>query len=404
MYQMPPPPPRRRKLNIFQIILILAAVAFAGWYVFTTLAPVTAQEAIVQTAELGQLYVGDCLIVRDEKPYDAEGVTNIIYEVEEGSLVGDNKRICKVYAAGYSNKEMQTLQDHRDLLRDYQLQLLAAETTYDAKQARLDNEVLDRAKAFRQMLNGARGNMRNQEKAIANAMDERQQYVKDRYTEEPRLTRLYSNEKAQQQRIDSWLKEYVSTGESIVSFYTDGYEYSLTAANYDQYTPAQVRSLYEGKIPELSSVQKGRTTIYRTISNNGWYVLFLVENGAAWNPMEGQTYLLKLERKDDAPVQATVVSYTRSGGELLVRLRIDSDVKPVMYTRSCKGELGDSVDTLAVPSRAMYNFEGTMGVVAKDGSHRLFIPVNVVMEKDGYTYITPQQQGALKEGTRVVLF
>ena len=246
--------------------------------------------------------------------------------------------------------------------------------------------------------------MRNQEKAIANAMDERQQYVKDRYTEEPRLTRLYSNEKAQQQRIDSWLKEYVSTGESIVSFYTDGYEYSLTAANYDQYTPAQVRSLYEGKIPELSSVQKGRTTIYRTISNNGWYVLFLVENGAAWNPMEGQTYLLKLERKDDAPVQATVVSYTRSGGELLVRLRIDSDVKPVMYTRSCKGELGDSVDTLAVPSRAMYNFEGTMGVVAKDGSHRLFIPVNVVMEKDGYTYITPQQQGALKEGTRVVLF
>ena len=55
----------------------------------------------------------------------------------------------------------------------------------------------------------------------------RQDYIDSKYATDQRLSRLLDDEHAQQQRIDSWTKTYTNTSGSIVSFYTDGYEYSL---------------------------------------------------------------------------------------------------------------------------------------------------------------------------------
>ena len=407
MYQMTPPqPPRppKKKLNLFQILLIVGVLGFAGWYLYQTLAPAAAPYGYIQSGRLGARYSGDCIIVRNEVPYDAEGVTSIDYIAAEGSTIYLNKQICNVFSASSSTKELTALQDCRDDIRDYQLELLAAETTYDAKMSRLDTDVLDRAKEFRQMVNGRRGNMINQETMLAAAIKARQDHLKDKFSTEQRMTSLYDDELSQSQRIDSWTKPYVGNGESIVSFYTDGYEYSLTAETYDRFTPAEVRSMYEGNIPERTTVQKGRTTIYRTIQDGTWYVLFLAKNGENWNPVEGQTYELKLERFENDYVNATVVSSTRSGGELLVRLRVDAPVDPVLYTRTCEGELGDSVSTLMVTARALYPYDDMVGVVVVDGNNQLFIPVQVLLEDGDNVYITALNQGFLREGMMVVLF
>jgi len=407
MYQMTPPqPPQppKKKLNLFQIIIVAAVMGFAGWYLYTTLAPAASPFATIQSGRLGARYSGDCLIVRDETPYDAEGVTSIDYIAAEGSTIYTSTQICNVFSSSFSTKEMTTLQQYRDQIRDYQMELLEAETTYDAKMTRLDTDVIDRAKEFRQMVNGQHGNMLNQEILLNTSIQARQQYLKEKLANEQRLTRLLDDEKSQQQRIDSWTKLFLGTGESIVSFYTDGYEYALNASTYDRFTPSEVRSMYEGNIPERTTVQKGRTTIYRTVRDGSWYVLFLAKNGEQWNPVEGQTYELKLERFENASVNATVISCTRTGGELLVRLRVDSPVSPVLYTRTCEGELGDSVATLMVPSRALYTQDDMIGVVVVDGQHQLFIPVNILLEDGDNVYITAIQQGLLVEGMTVMLF
>lgn len=407
MYQMTPPqPPKppKKKLNLFQLLVIIGALGFAGWYLFQALAPAAATHAYIQSGRLGARYSGDCIIVRNETPYDAEGVTSIDYIAAEGSTIYLKSQICNVFSSSFSTKEMNTLQQYRDDIRNYQLELLGNETTYDAKGERLDTDVLDRAKEFRQMVNGRRGNMINQETMLASAIRARQDHVADKFSTEQRLTRLYDDERNQQQRIDSWTKLFIGNGESIVSFYTDGYEYSLTSSTFDRFTPAEVRSMYEGNIPERTSVQKGRTTIYRTVQDGSWYVLFLAKNGENWNPVEGQTYELKLERFENDCVNATVVSSTRAGGELLVRLRVDAPVEPVLYTRTCEGELGDSVSTLMVPSRALYAYDNMVGVVVVDGQNQIFIPVQVLLEDGDNVYITAINQGFLSEGMMVVLF
>ena len=406
MYQMTPPqPPKppKKKLNILQLLILLAAFGFAIWYLVKTLAPAASPYATITAGTLGARYSGDCLIVRNETPFDAEGVTSVDYKAEEGSLVQRGDTICNVYSSSLSTKEVTALQDYRDQIRDYQLQLLAAETTYDAKMARVESDVLSRAREVREMIAGARGSLINQEKLLDAAIDARQQYLKQKYSSDQRLTRLYDDELSQQQRIQSWTKAYAATQEGLVSFYSDGYEYSLTAANYDTFIPSDVRRMYNGYKPEKSTTDKGKTTIYRTVRDGMWYVLFLSDD-STWTPVDGQTYELKLERFENTTVMATVESSTRSGGELLVRLSVSGSVKPVLYMRTCQAELGDYVSSLCVPSRALIRKDDMDCVVVVDGANQSLIPVNILLRDGDNVYITAIQQGLLYEGQTVLLF
>ncbi|MGN0972129.1 MAG: HlyD family efflux transporter periplasmic adaptor subunit [Aristaeellaceae bacterium] len=406
MYQMTPPqPPKppKKKLNFFQLLILLAAFGFAIWYLVTTLAPAASPYATITAGTLGARYSGDCLIVRNETPFDAEGVTSVDYKAEEGSLVQRGDTICNVYSSSLSTKEVTALQDYRDQIRDYQLQLLAAETTYDAKLARVESDVLARAREVREMIAGARGSLINQEKLLDAAIDARQLYLKQKYSSDQRLSRLYDDELSQMQRIQSWTKAYAATQEGLVSFYSDGYEYSLTAANYDTFIPSEVRRMYNGYKPEKSTTDKGKTTIYRTVRDGMWYVLFLSDD-STWTPVDGQTYELKLERFENTTVMATVESSTRSGGELLVRLSVSGSVKPVLYMRTCQAELGDYVSSLCVPSQALIRKDDMDCVVVVDGANQSLIPVNILLRDGDNVYITAIQQGLLYEGQTVLLF
>jgi len=149
---------------------------------------------------------------------------------------------------------------------------------------------------------------------------------------------------------------------------------------------------------------KGKTTIYRLVRDNHWIVLMLIRD-TNWNPVEGASYELKLENFKDTMVSARVVSFTRTGGELLVRLDVMSEVKPVLYIRTCTGVLGDNVSSLTVPARALYTQDNMPGVVVvNDDGYQFFIPVNVIEKRDGMVYISPIQQGVLYEGQTVRLF
>ena len=397
------PPKKRHRLTAFQIGIILAVVLLIGWYVFQNYAPQTQQYATVRAGMLGAYYTGDALIIRNETPYDADGVTSINYIAEEGSLVARSMPICDVYSSGFSTRETNTLQDYRDQIRDYQRELLRQETTYDARMEVVETDVILRAREVRDIIAGMRGNLTNQQTLLDTAIAVRQQYLRQKYSADQRLSRLYDDEQAQLQRIDSWTKQYVSTRESIVSFYCDGYEYGLTAANYDQFTPQEVRRMIQGNLPEQSQSSKSKTTIYRTVNDGQWYVLMLADD-KDWNPVKDQTYQLQIERQENTNVQATVVDFSRAGGDLLVKLQVNSSVKPVLYMRTCRATLGDSITTMMVPARAIYRQDDMDGVVVVDGSNQLFVPVQIVYTQGSDVYVSSIHQGLLFDGQTVMLF
>ena len=412
MYQMQPPQPVQpqpqppetpRRMSVFQIVLIVIVVGFVVWYLVTELTPEAEPYGRISSGTIGSRYQGECLIIRDETPYDAEGLTSIEYVAEEGTMIYRGTTIRNVYSSGFSTREMTTLQDYRDQIKEYQMKLLRSEVATDARMEKLESEVMTRAREVRAIVGGARGNMNNQEALLDTAIQARQSYLKQKYSEDQRMTRLYDDEQSQMQRISSWTKQYAAMTEGIVSFYSDGYEYGLTINNYDQFAPSQVRSMLNGAKPEQSALQKGKTTIYRMIRDGYWYVLMMVRD-SNWNPVEGAAYELKLESFKDTTVQATVLSFTRSGGEMVVRLAVQAPVQPILYIRTCTGELGDNISTLMVPERAIYYQDNMAGVVVVDGQYQTFIPVNILDRRDGAVYISAIQQGVLAEGQTVRLF
>jgi len=412
VYDMQPPQPvqmptpqENKRMSVPQIMLIVLVLAFAVWYLVTALTPETSPYATITAGVIGSRYTGDCLIVRDETPFDAEGVSSVDYIAEEGSMVTRGTVVCNVYSSGFSTREMTTLQEFRDQIKEYQVKLLKAQVTVDTSMEKLEAEVLTRAREVRELIGGARGNMNNQESLLAAAIQARQNRLKELYSEDQRMTRLYDDEQSQLQRISSWTKQYGAQGEGLVSFYSDGYEYKLTVTSYDQFSPSQVRSMVNGQKPPGTDdlAAKGKTTIYRLVRDGHWIVLMLIRD-SNWNPVEGAEYELKLENFKDTTVTARVLSFTRTGGELEVRLDVNAPVQPVLYIRTCTGVLGDSVSSLTVPAKAIYTQDNMPGVVVVNGDYQFFIPVNVIDKRDGMVYISPIQQGVLYEGQTVRLF
>ena len=412
MYQMNPPQPavqpemprEKKRLSVPQIMLIVLTLAFAAWYLITSLTPEPAHFATITADTIGSRYSGDCLIVRDEAPYDEDAVSSVEYIAEEGTTIYRGEMICHVYKSGFSPKELTTLQEYRDQIKEYQVKLLQSEITTDAWMEKLESEVMTRAREVREIIGGARGNMANQEKLLSDAIVARQSYLREKYADDQRMARLYDDEQSQLQRISSWTKQCMATGDkAVVSFYSDGYEYGLTTQNYADFTPAQVRAMINGQKPQGDTLNKGKTTVYRMVKDGHWYVLMLIRD-SSWNPVEGAVYDLKLENFTDTTVRARVMSFTRTGGELEVCLNVEDSVLPVLYVRTCTGVLGDSVSSLAVPARAIYTQDNMPGVVVVDGDYEWFIPVNILDKRDGMVYIAAIQQGVLYEGQTVRLF
>ncbi len=395
---------RSKLTRILQALGIVAILIGGALYLLNSMQGSRPTTAVIAEGTLGTIYNGDALIVRDETVYDDESVQSIEYIAEEGSVVYRGDVVCYVYSTGYSSKELTTLQDYRDQIKDYQQTLLASETAYDQKMTRLETIVVQRGLEVRSLVQGARGNLINEESILKDAIDERQQYFRSKYSSDTRLNRLYDDEDTQQKRIDSWIKQRAATQESIISFYTDGFETALTPDNFQTYSPAQVRAMVGGQRPEEDAAERGKTDIYRLVQNDNYAVLMLIDD-SVWTPVEGTAYKLKLEQFSNTTVDARVLSYTRANGELLLRLAILGDVTPVLYMRTCEAELGEYADGLIVPKTAIYTQNGQEGVVrvGDDGS-QVFIPVNVVSRQGDKVFISSVQTGLLSVGQTVRLF
>jgi hypothetical protein len=232
----------------------------------------------------------------------------------------------------------------------------------------------------------------------------RKEYLRQKHPDDQDLVTLYKDESQQIKRIESWTTSYIAQEESVVSFYTDGYETTLNANTYADITPQEAHAVLSGQKLEVDLVTRGRQPIYRTVLPGDWYILLLT-NDRNWNPTEGQIYKAKLEGFEDYLVDATVVSFTRVGGEMLVRMAVHSDVRPVLNIRTCRMSVGEFVEgLLSVPIESVFEQDGMMGVAVRGPSGDSFTPVTIVSSDAKNRYVQPVYAGSLLPGQTVLTF
>ena len=395
-----------KKSKTGYIVLALAVVAFAAFAIFRMLGAGQVSYGYVRYGSRSSAYSGDALVVRGETVYSQEGVSQIDFEVDEGAEVSRGTLVSTIYTSGFNAKEWVTLQNYRNQIKEYHKVLISGAITDTTLLSRL-TQVQSRAMEVQRLVHGAQGSISTQEDLLKEAMQAQQIYIKQKYPDDQKLSRLYDDENTQLQRISTWTKQFAALADGLVSFYTDGYEQALNMSTYADFSPVQVRNMINGQVPavESSVTSRNSTDIYRLVRKEKWALLVLCDEKNLI-PMEGQTFNLVIESFDNDVLTATVDSYTRSGGELLIRLLVDdpSFLPNVLYLRSCQVRLGENVNSLMVPSRAIYVQDGRKGVVLITEGGQYWTGVEVISDDGTTAYVIPDNAGVLYDGMPVRLF
>lgn len=404
------PKKQRNLMPLLYLALALTVIFLGVMGVSQLLAPGKAKTAIVTLSNQDTTYSGRALIVRNETVDSQANISTIRYIAAEGAHLFRGNPICVVYTSGFKAKEAKNLAVAREQISQHQQELLNNTKTVDSYLDRLRDVVLMRATETQALIHGAKGNLINQEELLKQSFDELQNYIGEKFQDDPKLTRYLDAETNLIQRINTWTKQLSAVDDGIVSFYTDGFESVLNTSSAMRYSPGEVESMLMGTIPKTIQVpgadkqnNQDISDIYRLVRPNVWSALMLADD-TEWNPVAGDEYTMLVESFENTQVKARVESVTKSENKLLVRLVVQSDVTPMLYLRSARLQLSKNVISYAVPKSAIYTQNGIKGVVALFDVGEFLIPVDVVSEDATQANIIPLSAGYLYEGMSVRLF
>lgn len=387
------------RLIVVAVFVLLAGVA--AWQMRGYLSG-HATTAIVRADTLGNSYDGTLVIARNETVFSTENKTRVDFIAEEGSKVARSSVICKVYSSGYNQTEINRLQTYREEIQNYHVNQVLS-TYVDAALDSDNEEIASLSQQIRTLVQGRGvGSLSNLERQLESALNVRKNYLRQKYPDDQTLSELYKVENDQLKKIDSWTTTHTAQEDCIVSFYTDGFESMVNGNTYGNLTPADVKSVIRGILPEKSSAVE---PIFRTVIEDEWYALFLCTD-RDWNPVVGEEYRMQLTGFDNYVLPAQVVSFSRIGSDLLLRMRIQSSVEPVLNIRTCDATVGDFVSGVYVPINALYTLDKMIGVVVLEGGLQTFVPVMVISYPDSDTaFVRPTLPGSpLEAGKTVMLF
>ena len=414
---------KKKKNSIFPafvraaVILIVLALIGVGVWKLRGYVSENATTAIARGDVLGNNYQGTLVIARDESVYETENATRIDFIAEEGSRISRSNVICKVYSSGYNQTEINKLNTARSEIQEYHINQVLS-TYVDAALDSENEEIASLARQVRTLVQGRGvGSLTNLEKQLESSLNVRKNYLRQKYPDDQTLSELYKVENDQLKKIESWTTTHTATEDCIVSFYTDGYERVINANTYASLSPQQVRAVAKGVSPEQvnnmgiddskkkDSLSRGMNAVFRTISEDEWYALFLCTD-KDWNPVVGEVYSMWLTGFDNYEVKARVESFSRIGGDLLLRMRIDAKVDPVLNIRTCGATVGDFVTGVHVPINALYTYENMIGVVVLEAGVQTFVPVTVITYPDeNSAFVRPTLPNSpLSAGKTVMLF
>jgi len=358
--------------------------------------------AILQKENVGIQLQGHGVIVRDERLEDTENITSIDFIAEEGALVKRDEAICSVFSAGYNILELERLDRVRMELQAYHRDRLSRSRGVESQLDDMQGKIEGLTDNIRHVVQRTRrGSLINLEKQLKDELRSRQEYLRTYFPDDNNLITYYNNEKTQLNKIGSSTRTLTADEESLVSFYTDGYENTVNAQTFMNLTRNDVHNVLAGRPLPQDIVVRGQQPIYRAIVPDVWYVLLLV-NDRDWNPGEGQEYKMQLEGFQEYLVDATVINSMRVGNEVLVRMAVHSDVRPVLNIRTTRMVVGEFVDGFSIPIEAVIEQGGVMGVVVANAPSPQFVPVTVVSQDRRRAYIRPVYAGSLAEGQRIL--
>ena len=391
---------RRKKVTGRFFLFLLALLVIAFLIVRPRLFP-DSKETVIMMANADQRQTVDCVLLRDESVTMSESTARVEYIAAENSWVDEGSTVANLYATGYSENLLNSLEATRKKIQDYHKQLLA--NIVDSQLQELDQKVNRKAIEFKNLITRqTTGNLKTVASQLETEMVRRQEYMRQNKRGDSKLTKLYDEENARLASIQSWRTVSAADRSGVVSFYIDGYENDLTPDKLNTLSIADVRAVLAGD--RLENTRKTLNDgIYRIVNQNRWYVAVLY-SGNTWTPMVGQdNYFVQMEGFDDLTYTAAVHSVQKENDSTLAIFEVRDPIGPLIYRRTGKAQFSITLTGLSVRVEALYNENGQMGVWVYDVPGGTFVPVEVLSTDGSIAMIQPMVEGALQLGQTVLI-
>ena len=357
------------------------------------------QEAIIEPGSASYSRSTDAVIIRDEEVFSSGTIARVEYVAMENTLLNAGDTIAYLYSTGYSESELERLEDIRANIQAYHKTIL--NNIVDNDLNRLDRIVDMRALELKALVtHQTTGNLLTLTRQLETAMVDRQDYMRANQREDLNLNRLYQDESTRMNSIASWRTEATADEAGVISFYTDGYEAALTPEALDALTPADVHAVIAGA--PLGESSSRLTDIYRLVDQNEWYVAILTD-GQSWNPVLDQVYYLQFEGFEDLVYSAKVTRVQKVDNEVLAVFLVEDPIGPMIYQRSGRVTLSSQLTGLSVLAEALSDQNGQLGVWLFDVPGGTFVPVEVLSNDGSRALIQPLADGALEVGDPVLI-
>ncbi len=379
---------RRRQVNPKFYIFLSAVVVVAIVVLFFIF---NINTAVVEQGTIPFEKQVSAIIVRDEQVISAQNYGKPNYIVAEGDRVEAEAEVMQVYKWGYNEKVMNDLIDYQTKIEQYQLNGLNDPTVTD-----LDSQIMIKAEEIKKMINDtAQGDIVTAERELKALMAQKRQYLKDTVPKDQQLEEFYAQEQEIDGRVNNWRQTLTAPSAGVVSFYFDGAESILNAANIQSIKSADIEGILNGTTGKVVAAAGGEveSPVFRLVNSYKWYLLVQSDQEIP-EFANGTVFSIAFDDYISRQYQGTVVGTITEDKSYIYTIEIDDDIGELLNVRRAQAKVFTQFSGLKVPEKALIEEDGVTGVNIVTGREKTFVPVSVDIVKDGNAIIRPTEENS----------
>ncbi len=381
---------RRRRANTKFYIFIGAVAVVAAVILFFIF---NMQTAEVETGTIPFETEVAAIVVRDEQVVSAQNYGKANYLVSEGERVEAGSPVMQVYKWGYNEKVMNDLIDYQTKIEQYQENGFQSEELTGLQKA-----IAEKAAEIRGIVNGTQdGDAVVAERELEALLAQKQQYLKENVSADQQLQEFYAQEQEIQGRVDNWVQELTADSAGIVSYYFDGAEDALNAANIENIKSEDILDILNGNgAPKGQEIQDAdaEKPVYRLVNSFRWYLVVCSEEEIP-ELVNEQEFSIAFDDYPARQYQGTVTGTVKEEEDYLYVIEISDDIGELLNVRRADAKVFTQFAGLKVPEKALKEQDGVTGVNVVIENTKTFVPVTVNIIKDGNAIITPTEANSL---------
>ena len=328
------------------------------------------------------------VIVRDEQVYNAENYGKATFLASEGERVSEGTEIAEVYKWGYNDKIMSELLETQTKIEQYQENNLLHDVI-DQDLAAINQSITEKTEQISDIISGsAEGDLIEEEKALKQLMENKQQYLHEKVKADTQLDQYYEQESQLIERVESWRETVTAPDAGVISFYFDGCEDLLNANNIEQLTIKNINDIVNGSALTQAVTSEAERPLYRLVNNYKWYLLIVSTVPIHEFESENDFYIAFKDYVDQQYTGKVIGTREEESGYIYA-IEIGDDIGPLLNTRRADADIHTVFQGLKIPSKSIKTVENVKGVYVIENKEKKFVPINVLIDKGGYAIIKP---------------